>query len=486
MTQRPGSAWIWGLLAGLPLGILPPGILPAVSAEEPPRVFRAGAAAVDITPQKLPVRVNGGFSEQLIDQVTDPLHARALVLDDGTTRLAIVTVDSCLIPRSLFDEAKAIASAATGIPTARMLMSATHTHSAPAVAGVLGTSIQEDYAAWLPGKIAEAVVQADKNLAPARVGWGVDADPKNVFVRRWLMKPGTATTVPFTGAATNQAQMNPGVDNPNKIRPLDTPDTAVSILALTHPDGRPLALWGNYSTHYVGAPGLSADYFAVFAGRMQELLQAGEGQPPFVAALTNGTSGNANSVNFADPQRKFDRFTVAEDVAQAAMRAYAQITWHDWVPLTMAEQILTLGVRMPSADEVAEAKEYLKAHLPADGKPRDMPTVYAQETILLSELPPTRELKLQAVRIGDLGITAIPCEVYSCTGRAIKAASPLSPTFNISVANGCEGGYLPPADQFPLGGYTTWRARTSCLEIAAEETIRTTLLAMLGKLAEGK
>lgn len=479
MAHWLGSIWGRGLLAWAVLALAP-----LAWGEEAAPTFRAGAAAVDITPQTLPVIVNGGFSERLIDQVTDPLHARALVLDDGATRLAIVTVDSCLVPRELIDKAKALASAETQIPTERMLVSATHAHSAPAVAGALGSGVQEDYAAWLPGRIAQAIAEANRNLAPARVGWGVDADPNNVFVRRWRMKPGTATTVPFTGAEANQAQMNPGYENPNKVEQTGKADTAVSVLAIAHADGRPLALWANYSTHYVGAPGISADYFGVFAQRMMELLQAGQSDPPFVAALTNGTSGDANSVDFTR-QRKFDRFSVAEDVAQAAMRAYAKITWHDRVPLAMAEQLLTLGVRMPSADEVAQAKEYLQANLPADGKPRNMPTVYARETVILSELPPTRELKLQAIRIGELGIAAIPCEVYSCTGLAIKEASPLTPTFNISLANGCEG-YLPPAEQFSLGGYTTWRARTSCLETAAEEKIRTTVLAMLEELAKGK
>ena len=61
------------------------------------------------------------------------IEPAVLVLEDGTTRLAIVIVDSCMMPRDLLDEAKGLASRATGIPTSRMLISATHTHSAPEV-----------------------------------------------------------------------------------------------------------------------------------------------------------------------------------------------------------------------------------------------------------------------------------------------------------------------------------------------------------------
>ena len=69
------------------------------------KIFRAGAFAMDITPRELPVIVNGGVRERLADKVNDPLHARCLVLDDGSIQLAIAVVDNCLIPRSLLDKA---------------------------------------------------------------------------------------------------------------------------------------------------------------------------------------------------------------------------------------------------------------------------------------------------------------------------------------------------------------------------------------------
>ncbi|MFQ5809826.1 MAG: alkaline phosphatase family protein, partial [Armatimonadota bacterium] len=78
------------------------------------------------------------------------------------------------------------------------------------------------------------------------------------------------------------------------------------------------------------------------------------------------------------------------------------------------------------------------------------------ETVLLAQGPPTRTLKLQAIRIGGLGITAIPNEVFGATGLRIKKKSPLQPTMNVSLANGYFG-YIPPPEQFELGGYTTWR-----------------------------
>src|SRR6516164_3845278 len=91
----------------------------AAEAGAQDKVFRAGAAAVDVSPTTLPARVNGGFLEARADAVKDRLFARALVLDDGATRLAVVVVDSCMMPRDLLDRAKEIARSKTGIAAER-------------------------------------------------------------------------------------------------------------------------------------------------------------------------------------------------------------------------------------------------------------------------------------------------------------------------------------------------------------------------------
>src|SRR5438034_868186 len=135
------------------------------------RVFKAGAYAINVSPLKLPVIINGGMTERTADKITDPLHARCLVLDDGTTKIAIVVVDSCMMPRDLLDEAKELASRATGIPTNHMLISATHTHSAPSVHGALGSDKDEEYARFLGPQIAKGIIEANNRLEPARIGW---------------------------------------------------------------------------------------------------------------------------------------------------------------------------------------------------------------------------------------------------------------------------------------------------------------------------
>ena len=496
MRKKRFQHWSAAAIIALPLTSAPwrfadghesagPAQLAAEGGTEVKQDFRAGAFAIDVSPTEFPVIVNGGMNERIGEKLLDPLHARCLVLDDGTERLAIVVVDSCMMPRVLLDEAKAMAQQETGIPANRMLICATHTHSAPSVMACLGSRRDEVYTRFLPGQIAKGIKLARDRLAPARIGWAMGRDEINVASRRWLMKPGTVRANPF-GATGERAQMHPGYGNSGAIRPIGPVDPDVAVLSVQTRDGRPLALVSNYSMHYVGGPSVSADYFAVFCDEIGKLIGAQRSPQPFVAMLANGTSGDTWCLDHGKPKRKFDRLSVAKDVAAAARKAYQTIRYYDWVPLVMDERLLKLDVRMPSIDDLTQAKAMLEdAKARQDNKQPTMPEVYAGETVALSQLSPTRELKLQAIRIGELAITAMPNEVFSSTGLAIKQQSPLGMTFNISLANGADG-YIPPPDQHELGGYTTWRCRTSCLEIGAEPKIAKVVMALLQNVASNR
>ena len=128
-----------------------------ITAQAQP-VFRAGVAAIDITPTTFPRIIAGGFLEGRGDKIVDRLHVRSFVLDDGKMKIAFAIVDTCMMEQSLIDEAKALAAKQCGIPVDRMMVSATHTHSAPAAMGCLGTRKDTEYGKFLMPKIAEAIV----------------------------------------------------------------------------------------------------------------------------------------------------------------------------------------------------------------------------------------------------------------------------------------------------------------------------------------
>ena len=231
--------------------------------------FMAGAATSNITPW-LGVSINGGMSNRLATHVHDELHARCLVLDNGDMRMVMVVCDSCMIPGEVFYAAKHIAHGHTGIPMDWMLMSATHTHSAPASASVFQTEADLEYQEFLAVRIADAVRCAVNNLQPAQVAWGMGKEPTQVFNRRWKLKPGTMPANPWD-ETTDLVKMNPPRGSDSLLEPAGPTDPEVGLLAVQTADGKPLALLANYSLHYVGGTGpgaISADYFGVFADRI--------------------------------------------------------------------------------------------------------------------------------------------------------------------------------------------------------------------------
>jgi neutral ceramidase len=98
--------------------------------------------------------------------------------------------------------------------------------------------------------------------------------------------------------------------------------------------------------------------------------------------------------------------------------------------------------------------------------------------LLLNEFPDTSILGIQAIKIGNLVIGAMPGEFFAETGLKLKQGINLHNYFTISLANSY-GGYVPPAHEIDRGGYETWRARSSFLEHNAEEKIREKLAELI-------
>lgn len=450
--------------------------------------LQAGAASVDISPGHFPVEINGGFTARFAEENRDQLHARALVLDNGQIRLGIVIVDSLMLTRELLDQTKRVAQVRTGIPSDRLLIAATHTHSAPSAMGCLGTEPDPLYSKFLRRQIILSLEKALANLTPARVGWTVADATGFTYCRRWILRPDRLQPDPF-GQLTVRAMMHPGHLNPDYLAPSGPVDTDLSLLSVQSREGSPIALLANFSMHYFGTEPSSADYFGRFAGRMEELLSTA-GSAPVVAMMSQGTSGDLQWRNYGEAEVQIDLPTYTEGLVQIAHKAYQAIRYQDWVPLAMAESKIKLERRLPDAkrlDWALKLMDAMKDRRPQIGQRtrgsggKGLEEIYAREQVLLLE-EPVRELKLQAIRIGDLGITAIPNEVYSLTGLKLKKMSPLKPTFNIELANGAEG-YIPPPEQHKLGGYTTWPARTAGLEVAAEPKIVEAVLRLLEQVS---
>lgn len=443
-------------------------------SQPPKKFFQAGAATTNTSP---PIGAEM-YGNRATVYIHDELHARCLTLDDGEKRLAFVVVDIISLNRDLIDEAKSVIYKETGLSPENVMISATHTHS---MVRATGPQPFDEYQRFIIRQIVDVVRKAIFNLEPARIGWGVGSVPEHVFVRRWFMKSGSPVPNPYGGE--DKVMMNPGRLNPNIVKPAGEPDPEVSVISVQSLEGRPIALFANYSLHYVGgvpSGHVSADYFAVFADRIQELLQADRQDPPFVGIMSNGTSGDVNNINYAVAGQKYPPYArmkvVANDVAREVMKVHENIEYHDWVGLQSAQQELTLKVRKPDSKMIAHAKKVLAGTDQRVG-PHGSSQYYNKGLLTRLEMPDNIDILLQSFKIGDLAIATIPFETFAEIGLEIKAKSKFRPTFTISLANGSNG-YLPTPRQHELGGYEAW---TNRFEYEASVKIIDTIMKMFNE-----
>ena len=450
--------------------------------------FQAGAATSNITPA-IGAEIIGGFVPYPSKHIHDQLHARCLVLDDGTTKLALVVCDLLGIHRAVSEESRRLITEKTGIPRDNVMISATHTHSATSALGqdrLRPDQTVDEYQKFVAQRICDGVICALNNRRPAQFAYGSVDVPEHVFNRRWQMRPGTMPLNPFGG--TDLVKMNPPAGSPNLVEPAGPVDPTVSFISVQTLDGRPISILSAYSLHYVGGVGpadISSDYYGVYCEALEKLLLSSvksEGdQLPIVAIMANGTSGDINNINFKNPRpgkKPYEQIRyVAEDVARHVNGALPKLQYQREITLKARYREPTIAWRKVTPEQKKWAEETIAAGRKSEG---DLSFIYAQRTLKLADYPETTTIPVQVLRIGNVCIGTMPCEVFCEIGLEFKSRSPIQPAFMIELAHGYFG-YLPTPRQMQLGGYETWIG-TNRLEPEASTKLMTQLLEMAEEL----
>ena len=447
--------------------------------------FLAGAARVDITPPMGTI-LGVDMFPHYARFIHDPLHVKALVLSDGKIIIAIVIVDTCIMDTDFMDDIKGRIQKETGIHPINVLLASNHDHGAGNVVGLLGGAVDIDYRNKLPDRVVKSVLLAKEKLRPAKIASGSVDVPDYVLSRRYFMKEGYEARNPVTGK-TDLVKTNPIGAEHLIAGPSGTPDPGVGFLAVKGIDEQWISVLGNYSLHYVGdwhVDTVTADYFGEFASQIREKLNAGD---DFTGIMSNGTSGDINIWDFMNPDR-FSKEQFAKSkliggaLAQKVFEEVGKVKWHLNPSLSVQYSQLKLNVRKPSPAELeAAVKSFIENDFDNLSLKIDMvQMIYDREQLLLNEYPDRVSAPVQAIRIGNLVIGSLPGEFFAETGLLLKKNVTGYDYFTISLANAyC--GYIPPAHEMKRGGYETWRARSSFMELAAEEMIREELLKLIMK-----
>lgn len=409
------------------------------------RPLKAGAGTSIITPV-LGTSLVGYFEDRKSVDIHDELTAKAVVIESGDTRLALVVCDLICAPREYLDQAKALIEERCQIAPDNVMISCTHTHTGPATTGLLGAPQVEEYWNFAVPKIADSVQMASRRMHEAELGFGSGSEPRCVFNRRYRMKDGTV-------------RMNPGQFNPDIVEPVGPTDPEVGVLCLREVETHAIiAVVANYALHYVGGGdslSVSADYFGQFGRIIQRIL----GQE-FVAIMANGCCGDVNNINVyekSSSQRPYEQMEkVAAMAAAEAVKTISMMSFTRQCPLAVANDFIKANVRHPSPEQLAEDLRRLDDNDFENERER----VYARERLLVAEEPEEISVQVQAMRIGELALVAWPGEMFCQLGLDLKERSPAATTFVVELANDYIG-YVPTQVAFEHGGYEIWLARSA-------------------------
>ena len=384
--------------------------------------LRVGAIRVDITPASdaaLPMSGYAGRTEGF-KAIHDPLHLRTIVVDDGKNQAALVSCEVIGFSNALWDDITRNLAAATGIPRENILLAAVHTHAAPSLGTYEGklTEKQVAYVEKLKKAIVDSVLDAKKNLQPAKVGFGTGHANVNMNRR----------------ARDDQGGWMLG-NNPEGVS-----DKTVAVIRFDSLAGEPIAIVTNYGVHGTVLGQGNLQISSDLPGSTARFVEQHFGDK-IVAPWTSGTSGDQDPI-----------YRTGTDFRNVA--ALGRILGEEVIQV--ADSIKTSPrARVRAMQSVVTCPGKRTVQAPGPGRE------YKWE-----DADPV-SIRLSLLVINDIAITGVSGEVLTNIGLRLKKESPFTRTIMVTHCNGSSG-YLPDDAAYEQVSYeiTTTRVKPGCAENA--------------------
>jgi neutral ceramidase len=411
--------------------------------------LRVGTAKVDITPQDVDPAA-----------VRDRLYVRAIVIDNGTTRAALINADQGGVGTDVWAAASKDIAAELNAPVENVLISATHTHSSGARSATLAATI------------TDAVREARTRMRPALIGFGkgnaylnVNRDAIHPTTRLWYQGPNLE-----------------GVS-----------DKTVSVISFWTPEGAPVAAYYSYAMHpvnYYQTGYVSADFPGDAARHMEQVLGS-----DFVAVFTQGPSGDQNPL--------FSRISSPVPAASRLVPLARRSTTAPPPPPEGVQAAPVDSLRVVTGvDETVRAEgvilgqEVLRVMFTTTARSGDAPIRGAQKVVtcpgrtrldtgrqgMVGQFAdgPDVNIRVGVLRLGTIALATVNAEVYTEIGLRLKRESPLANLMPITLTNGSAGsGYIPDDASFT---HNTFQVLGSRLKAGcAEGAIVGAVLDLLGQ-----
>lgn len=432
--------------------------------------LRAGAARVEITSlvtAELPA--TGKYEHEKV-------FVRAIVLDNGVTRAAILGADSSDMYESVWAEAAPKIAAELNCPVQNIVMSVTHSHSA---GSPMGPAIKDmPYMKGFADALLSAVRQAKAQLQPALVGFGTGAaylnanrDAIDPQTRLWSQAPNTTAVS----------------------------DKTVAVLKFVKPTGEPIGVYVNYAMHPVDGY-LLGFITADFPGAMSRYVEQ-EFDDKAVVIYTQGASGDQNPL--------YLRPSTNGQASKRSVPITGYVLTREKVESTFRDQSVATKPIDPAVRERLErfiesegqilGEEVIRVMTNTTRTADDVRIWGAQKTVTCpgrKRVDSGREgmagtyedagpvpIRLSMLGVGSTALAAINSEVYTRISMRTKNQSPMANTMVVTLANGrADTGYIPDDESY---GHQTFQVLgTKLKEGCAESTIANGLTDLITEYAQ--
>lgn len=401
--------------------------------------LKGGCAKVNITPPVGAWLSGYGGRDKPSDGIIDELYARALVLDNGSNSIAIISVDLLWIPLRMTNQIRGILKDKIGIPEQNVLICATHTHFGPKIYSetkigpeVSGNTVDASYVKTLVKKITDSAFLAHKRMEDVKIG-AVKGDlPEIVYNRRPTRSDGSVQTtfsLPLEVTTTRKIQRSPdGSVNVTFTFPPEEPaltfgpvDPEVWVLRVENAEGKIIGSVVNFACHAVSGSTFSDWFYSISADYPGETMRVVERLEGGVCLFTSGTAGDIVPLR----RGRKPRYEIGRALAGETIRRLQFVQTYDDIEIAAMTREVTLPIRQDLSPNRIIATDKDNSHLTTE---------------------------IQVIRLGDIYILGLPGEVLVEVGLDIKKKAGLRNLIITTVSNDTIG-YVCHSQAYEQGGY---------------------------------
>lgn len=432
--------------------------------------LKAGFGRTNINPP-MGIPIVGYYKPRFAKGILDDLEANVLALQNEDVTTLLINLDLCYTDEDVASKFRELINKETGVAVQNIFISSTHTHTGPEVLYKSDNELTLAYTEFLGKRIVDAAIFAMADLKPAKMGYGMGQAQNVAFVRRYVMKDGSVKT-------------NPGVNNPDIVRPIGETDTSVNVLRFDR-EGADSIVYVNFANHpdVVGGELISGDWPTLLRHEVERCLETVK------CIFFNGAQGDVNHVNvhptggylngtfndFDDVSRGYDHAKyIARVVLGGILQAYDKVYYIDDCKLSCKTRIVNVPSNKADPSQLPEAHRINDLHnagkdseLPYKGMMLTTVVAEAARMVKLENAPDNFEMELIGVRVGPVIMVGIPGEPFTGIGLGLKATEGFDMILPCCLTNGSHG-YFPMQDSYDEGGY---EARSSSFKAGVAELI---------------